>query len=102
MLSSDTTDVIYSDLYQRAVLTVTVRAFPGFEDAQSAFVWTRSTGGELNNVLVTSSAQNHDIYSSKMVIDPVRAEHYGQYEIAMNNNIKSPLIINMELRPKGN
>ena len=101
MLSSDTTDVIYSDLYQRAVLTVSVRAFPGFEDVQSAFVWTRSMGRELNNGLVTTTAQNHDIYSSKMVIDPVSAEHYGEYEIAVNNNVKSPLIINLELRPKG-
>ena len=101
MLNSDTTDIVYSDLYQRAVLTVAVRAFPGFDDAQSAFEWTRLTGGELSNVLVTSSADSYDIFSSQMVIDPVSAEHYGQYIVTVNNKIKAPLTVSLELRPKG-
>ena len=101
ILASDTTDIVYSDLYERAVLTIAVRAFPGLDDVQSAFLWTRSTGGVLNNALVTSTAQNHDIFLSKMVIDPVDAGHYGQYTVEVKNKINAPLTVSLELRPRG-
>ena len=101
VLIADTTFVVYSDLYQKARLSVVVRAFPGFVDVLSAFVWKRVTGAKITNVLVTSVSQGHDIFMSEMLIDPVNAVHYGEYIVTVNNTIKAPLTINVELRPRG-